>query len=272
MFLNLLLNVISSSFQTSFSADGPLPTRSGHKNFIFHHPETEGESSREPDSFHGSSPCPVRPTASTCILSSRRLSSPEKIIDLHEQLQKTQISSGQIVCTEGFPPSVKRLQTPVNIGRGQEPRKYHSFSAPADLIPTSERKKESLGFSASQTKSVTASADNADAFRSADLFTGRHFKNNNSEFHTEPPEFHLTALKSTNSSDSPPETTASNTAAPENNYFLARYKSCGAATEPSRPFHAATGTPETSFTSERKSSAAVKQSTATRPKPGKSCV
>lgn len=267
----LFLNVISPSFQTSFSVDRPLKTTSGHKNFTFHQPETDGECSQEPDSFHGSS------------LSSRRLSGPEKIIDLHEQLQKTLVSSSQIVCTKGFPPSVKRLQTPANIGRGQEPRKYHSFSAPADLIPTPQRKKESPSFSAAQTKSVTASAapslpnklptsDNADAFHSADLFTGHHFKNSNSDFHTEPPEFRLTALKSTNSSDSPPETTASNTAAPENNYFFTPYKSCGAATEPSRPLFAAAGTPETSFKSERKSPTAVKKSTLTRLKPGNTCL
>lgn len=278
------LNVISPSFQPSFSVDGPLSTTSGHKNFTFHHPETERESSQEPNSFHGSALCPGRPAASTCVVSSRRLSSPEKIVDLHEQLQKTLISSSQILCIKDFSPSVKRLQIPANIGRGQEPRKYHSFSAPADLIPTSQRKKEGLSFSASsQTNSVALSAapslpnksptcDNADAFHSADLFTGHHFKTNNPEFHTESPEFQLTTLKSTNSVDSPPETTASDTAIPGNNYFGTPYKSYGAATECGGPLFAATCTPEKSFKSERKSSAAVKKSTMTRLKPGNTCI
>lgn len=278
----LFLSVISLSFQPSFSVDGPLPTTSGHKNFTFHHPETERESSQEPNSFHGSSLCPGRPTASTCVTSSRKLSSPEKILDLHEQLQKT-LSSSQILCTKDFSPSVKRLQTPANIGRGQEPRKYHSFSAPADLIPTPQRKKESLSFGASQTKSVTLSAapslpnksatsDNADAFHSAELFTGHHFKNNNSGFHPKSPEFQLTTLKSTNSADSPPETTASDTAAPENNYFGTPYKCYNVKNERGRPLFTAACTPEKSDESERRSSAAAKKSTMTRLKPGNTCI
>lgn len=262
----LFLNAISPSFQPSFFVDGPLPTASGHKSFTFHHPEAEGESSQEPNGLHGSL-CPGRPTGS---ISSRRLSSPEKIIHLHEQLQKTLKSSSHIVCTKDFSPSVKRLQTPANTGRGQEPRKYHSFSAPVDLIRTPQRKKESLSFSASQTESVPLSA--ADAFHSADLFTGHHFNTNNSEFHTESPEFQRTALECTDSTDSPPETTASDTAAPEKHYFGSPYKSYGAATEHSRPLFAATCTPEKSFKPERESSAAVKKSTMKRLKPGNTCI
>lgn len=261
---SFFLNLISLSFQLSFSGDGPLPTTSGHKNLTFHHPDPEWESSQVPDSLHGSSLCPGRPTASTCAISSRRLSSPEKIIDLHEQLQKTLVGSSQILCTKDFSPSVKSLQTSVNTGRGQEPRKYHSFSALADLIPTPQRKKESLSFSASQPKSVTLSAapslpdqspsDDAAAFHSADLYTGHHCKTNNSEFHTESPEFQFTTLKSTSFTESPAETTASDTAAP-GNYFGTPYKSYGATTECCR-----------------KSSAAVKKSTMTRLKPGNICI
>lgn len=259
----LFLNVTSPSFQPSLSVDGPLPSTSGHKSLAFHHAEAEGESSQEPNAPHGSSRCPGTPTAS---ISSRRLSSPQKIIHLHEQLQKTLKSSSHTVCTKDFSPLVKRLQTPENTGRGQEPRKYHSFSAPADLIMTPQRKKESQSFSASHTKSVPLSA--ADAFHSADLFTGRHLNTNNSEFHTQSAEVQLTALECTDSTDSPPETTASDTAAPLSNYLGTPCQSYGAATERGRPLFAASYTPQKSFKSERESSVAVKKSRMKRLKPG----
>lgn len=79
-------------------------------------------------------------------------------------------------------------------------------------------------------------------------------------------------MTSTNSTDSPPETTASDSAAAENNYFSMPYKSYGAATERGRPLFAATYAPEKAFTSERKSSEAVKKSTMTSPKPGNTCI
>lgn len=280
----LFLNLISPLFQSPFSVAAPLPTTGGHKKFTFHHPGTEpGESSQEPNTCHGSCLCPGRPTASTCVMSSRRLSSPEKIIDLHEQLQKTLMGSSQTLCTKDVSPSLKGLQTPGNFGRRWEPRKYHSFLAAADPIPTTQRTKESLSFSASQTKPVTPTAapgppqksltsDNADAFLSLDLFTGHRFKTNNSECHTKSPEFQLATLKSTNSTDAPPETTASDTAAPDNSYFGTSYKSSSAATERGGPIFAATCTPEKSCKSERKSSAAVKKSTMTRLKPGNACI
>lgn len=242
----LLLNVISLSFQPSLPVDGPLQTA---KNFTFHHPETEGKSSQEPSSLQRASLCPGRPSAST---SSRRLSSPEKIIDLHNQLQKTLISRSQLLCTKDLSHSAKGLQSPADRVRGQEPRKYLSFSAPADLVPTPQRN-EILSLSASRAKSATPSAapslpnksptfNNADAFQSAGLFTGHHFKTNNSDTH--------------------PETTAS-----ENSYFSTPYKSYGAAPELGRSLFAATCTPE-KYPCERKSSAAVEKSKITRPKAG----
>lgn len=265
-YIVLSLNLTSSSFQPSLSVNGPLQEAGGHKTFTFHHPKTEGKSSPETDSLHRSSQCPGGPSASTCVFPSRRLSSPEKIIDLHEQLQKTLISSPQVLCTPDFSHSVKRLQSPVSRGRGEEPRKNLFFSAHADLEPRGRN----LSFSASQTKSVTLSAspsrpnkspksNNGDAFCSADKF-----KTNNPEFHTETPELQLT-LEST---DTHPETTASDTAATENHHFGTHYKSYGAAPWRSRPLFAATCTPENSHSSERKSSEAMEKPKTKRPKPG----
>lgn len=266
----LSLNLTSSSFQPTLSVRGPLQEASGHKIFALQHPETEGKSSPEPDSLHRSSQCPGGPSASTCVLPSRRLSSPEKIIDLQKQLQKTLISSPEVLCTPDFSHSVKQLQTPVSRERGEEPRKYLFFSAHADLEPRGRN----LTFSASQTKTLTLSAapsrpnkspksNNADAFCAADKF-----KTNNPEFHTETPELQLT-LESTKSSDTHPETTASDTAATENHYIIGtHYKSYGAAPERSRPLFAATCTPEKSQSSERKSSGAMEKPKTIRPKPG----
>lgn len=268
-YIVLSLNLTSSSFQPSLSVNGPLQEAGRHKTFTFQHPETEGESSTEPDSLHRSSQCPGGPSTSTCVLPSRRLSSSEKIIDLHEQLQKTLISSPEVLGTSDFSHSVKRLQTPVSRERGEESRKYLFFSAHADLEPRGRN----LSFSASQTKSVTLSAapsrpnkspkfNTADAFCSADKF-----KTNNPGFHTESPELQLT-LESTKSPDTHPETTASVTAATENHHFGKHYKSYGAAPERSRHLFAATCTPEKSHSSERKSSGAMERPKTIRPKPG----
>lgn len=263
----LSLNLTSSSFQPSLSVNEPLQEAGGHKTFTFRQPETEGKSSPELDSLHRSPQCPGGPSASSGVLPSRRLSSPEKIIDLNKQL--TLISSPRVLCTPDFSHSVKRLQTPVSRGRGEEPRKYLFFSAHADLKPMGRN----LSFSASQTKSVTLSAapsrpneslkfNNADAFCSADKC-----KTNNPEFHTETPEFQHT-LESAKSSDMHPETTASDTAATDHHYFGTNYKSYGAAPERSTPLFAATCTPEKSHSSERKSSGAMKKPKTIRPKPG----
>ncbi|XP_076015691.1 uncharacterized protein LOC143008033 isoform X2 [Genypterus blacodes] len=74
-------------------------------------PETNRGSSPGPASFQRRSPSPAPPP--TCVSPPKRLSSPEKIIDLHEQLQKTLFSS---------------YQAPVSRGRGQQPRKSPSSS------------------------------------------------------------------------------------------------------------------------------------------------
>ncbi|XP_070818028.1 platelet binding protein GspB-like [Chaetodon trifascialis] len=95
------------------------PPASGPEKYGFHHPDMKETSST------GSSLSPTPPSSSHV----RRLSSPEKIINLHEQLQKTLMSSYQV---------------PVSRGRGQQPRKSLSFSVLADLGPASQTKKQSL--------------------------------------------------------------------------------------------------------------------------------
>ncbi|XP_029298049.1 uncharacterized protein LOC115015024 [Cottoperca gobio] len=98
----------------------------------FHPPVTKGKSSPDLTSSPGSSLSP-----------SRRLSSPEKIINLHEQLQKTLMSS---------------YQAPVSRGRGHQPRKCLSFSAPADLRPASQTKKQSFSSDTPNTNSLPVTA------------------------------------------------------------------------------------------------------------------
>lgn len=266
------LNLISSSSQPTLSADGPLQTARGHSNFTFHHPEAEGKSPQQPTSFPGPSLGPGRPSADTCVVSRRRLSSPEKIMDLQEQLHKTVISCSRVLCAQDFSPPANRLPTAADRGRGWEARKCFSFSTPSVLAPTLRRKTESLSFSASHAKSVVLSAapsppdkpptlSHADAFHSADLFTGHHFKTNNPES----PGFQLT---SSHSPDAHPETTASDTAAPGGNCSDTLYTSDRAAPERGTPPSAATCTPEKSSSSDRKSSAALENPTMKRPKAG----
>ncbi|AWP12030.1 putative leucine-rich repeat-containing protein DDB G0290503 [Scophthalmus maximus] len=100
----------------TLSASGPIQATSGPEIFRFHQTDVKGKPSPDLTSPTGSSPTPL--SSSTCVSPSRRLSSPEKIINLHEQLQKTLMSS---------------YQAPVGRGRTEEPRKSLSFSAPADL-------------------------------------------------------------------------------------------------------------------------------------------
>ncbi|XP_047209094.1 trichohyalin-like isoform X1 [Girardinichthys multiradiatus] len=66
----------------------------------------------------GRTQSPSTASSSTQVSPSRRLSSPEKILNLQEELQKTLMDS---------------FQAPKNRGRGQEPRKNLSPSAPTDL-------------------------------------------------------------------------------------------------------------------------------------------
>ncbi|XP_035525701.1 trichohyalin-like [Morone saxatilis] len=124
--------LITNTAQLSHSATGP-------EKFGFHHPDMKGKSSPDLTSLAGSSLSLTPPSSSTRVGASRRLSSPEKIISLHEQLQKTLMSS---------------FQAPVSRGRRQQPRKSLSFSAPADLGPASQKNKQSLSFNIPLTDSL----------------------------------------------------------------------------------------------------------------------
>ncbi|XP_029368754.1 uncharacterized protein LOC115050140 isoform X2 [Echeneis naucrates] len=104
------------------------------ENFGLHHPDVKGKpspdvatSARSPRSQQS----PTSPSCGTHTGRSRRLSSPEKIINLHEQLQKTLMSS---------------CLAPSSRGRGHEPRKSLSFSAPADVNLNSRTNKPSPSF------------------------------------------------------------------------------------------------------------------------------
>ncbi|KAI3351181.1 hypothetical protein L3Q82_005740 [Scortum barcoo] len=81
--------LVTDALKLYASACGP--EKSG-----FHHPDKKGKFSPDLSRSAGSSPSPPHPSsASTRVSPSRRLSSPEKIINLHEQLQKTLTSSYQ---------------------------------------------------------------------------------------------------------------------------------------------------------------------------------
>nr|XP_020451731.1 trichohyalin-like isoform X2 [Monopterus albus] len=81
--------------QLSPSASGPVQATSGQKTFGFHDPNMKEKSSPDLTGLTESSLTSSPPPSSTHISPSRRLSSPEKIINLHEQLQKTLMSSYQ---------------------------------------------------------------------------------------------------------------------------------------------------------------------------------
>ncbi|XP_071772941.2 uncharacterized protein LOC139925454 [Centroberyx gerrardi] len=107
--------VLNSITQLPPSASGPVQTTSAPERFGLYHPEVKGESSPGAASFskgNRSSLSPAPPSPERRVRLSRRLSSPEKIINLHEQLQKTMMSS---------------YQAPVSRGRGQQPRNSLSF-------------------------------------------------------------------------------------------------------------------------------------------------
>ncbi|XP_022059647.2 plectin-like [Acanthochromis polyacanthus] len=128
-------SLITNKVQLSSSASGPVRATSRG----VHHVDTKGMSSPDSDSLNDASVSPIPPSSSTRVSPSRRLSSPEKILNLHEQLQKTLMSS---------------CQAPVSRGRGQQPRRSLSLSAPADLNPTFQTHKQNLSFNTPQTNSL----------------------------------------------------------------------------------------------------------------------
>ncbi|KAK2849108.1 hypothetical protein Q5P01_008942 [Channa striata] len=104
----------------------------GSEKLEFHHPDMKGLSS-----LTGSSLTPS-PLSSRRVSPSRRLSSPEKIMNLHEQLQKTLMSS---------------YQAPVGRRREQQTKKSLLFSSPADLISGSHAKRQNFAFNNPNTNS-----------------------------------------------------------------------------------------------------------------------
>ncbi|XP_030252294.1 myosin-7B isoform X2 [Sparus aurata] len=120
---------IPTTAQLSPSTSGSVQVTSGPEKCGFHHPDVKGKSSPALTTSSPSSLSPSPLSSGTRVSLSRRLSSPEKIISLHEQLQKTLMSSYQV---------------PASRGRGQQPRKSLSFSAPADLGTASQAEKQSF--------------------------------------------------------------------------------------------------------------------------------
>ncbi|XP_034546414.1 trichohyalin-like [Notolabrus celidotus] len=105
-----------------------------------HQPAIKGTSSSDYARSTRSLLSPASLSSSTRVSVNRRLSSPEKILNLHEQLQKTLQSS---------------YQTPVSRGRGQQPRKCLSFSdLAADPGPASVTQKQSFSFNKPLTNSL----------------------------------------------------------------------------------------------------------------------
>ncbi|XP_058505518.1 trichohyalin-like isoform X2 [Solea solea] len=133
-------SLITNTAQLFPSASGPVPSTRGSEFSGFHPDSLKGKS---PDliSSSGSLVSPTRPCTITRVSLNRRLSSPEKIMNLHEQLQKTLMGS---------------FQVPVSRGRRQEPRKSLSVSSAADLNLSSQTNKQS--FNKPRTNSLHAAA------------------------------------------------------------------------------------------------------------------
>ncbi|XP_073342655.1 uncharacterized protein [Pagrus major] len=134
---------IPTTAQLSLSTSGSVQVTSGPEKFGFHHPDVKGKSSPALTASPRSSLSPSPSSSGTRVSLSRRLSSPEKIISLHEQLQKTLMSS---------------YQAPVSRGRGQQPRKSLSFSAPANLGTSSQTEKQSFNIPPTNSLPVTTAS------------------------------------------------------------------------------------------------------------------
>ncbi|XP_045887270.1 rootletin-like isoform X1 [Micropterus dolomieu] len=141
-------SLIITTAQLSPAASGSVQVTSGPENLGFHHPDMKGKSSLDLASSTGSSRSPTPPSSNTRVSRGRRLSSPEKIINLHEQLQKTLMSS---------------YQAPVSRGRGSQPRECLPFPAHTDLRPASQTKTQSLTFSISHTNSLLVTTPSSPA-------------------------------------------------------------------------------------------------------------
>lgn len=103
-FLASVVNFVLRSIlpQLSPSVDGPIQAASELDKSGFHHPDNKGMFSPDPNSSSGSSRSPTPLSSGARVSPIRRLSGPEKIINLHEQLQKTLLSSYQVLDTKAF--------------------------------------------------------------------------------------------------------------------------------------------------------------------------
>ncbi|XP_068181131.1 trichohyalin-like [Antennarius striatus] len=120
---------VAITTQLSPSASGLIQAISGPETLGFEHPHLKEKSSPDPKSIPGSSVSPTPPSVNIHISPKRRMSSPEKIINLHEQLEKTL-------------KSMYEVQAPVS--SGQQSRKNFSSSSAGDLGQASLTKKQSL--------------------------------------------------------------------------------------------------------------------------------
>ncbi|XP_030000664.1 golgin subfamily A member 4-like [Sphaeramia orbicularis] len=134
-------SVSTNLTQLSSSASGLVQDTSGlHQSNTKADPSPDRTGLSEPSAFSSS---PVPASSGTSISLSKRLSSPEKIISLHEQLQKTLQSS---------------YQAPVSSGRGQQTRKSLSFSAPVDLNLASRTNRQNLSTTVPHTNTLPVTA------------------------------------------------------------------------------------------------------------------
>lgn len=128
---------ITSTVLLSPSASGSSQAASKAEKSGFHYLDvTKEKCSLYPTSLTASL---LSPTIYSFASPRRRLSSPEKILNLQEQLQKTLRSS---------------FEAPESRGRGLQPRRSLSLSAPADLNKASQTKKLSLSPSPIQIDSL----------------------------------------------------------------------------------------------------------------------
>ncbi|XP_029970262.1 golgin subfamily B member 1-like [Salarias fasciatus] len=121
---------------------------SGPEEAGLHHMDGTEKPSSDRSTLIGSSLSRASPSSSAHLSPSRRLSSPEKILHLHEQLQKTLMSSYQDQETRG---------------RQQQSKRGLPRSASENLNASSHTKKQNLSFDVKQTASLPATAASTQA-------------------------------------------------------------------------------------------------------------
>ncbi|XP_041845734.1 protein MLP1 homolog [Melanotaenia boesemani] len=135
------VSMITNTSQLS-TPSGPAQSTGRPEKFGSHHLEMKEKSSLDPTGVSESLESSISSSSSTRVSLNRRLSSPEKVLNLHEQLQKTLMSSFQAADSRG---------------RGQQPRRCLSLSVPADL-KSPKAKKQNLGLSFTHTHPLPAAS------------------------------------------------------------------------------------------------------------------